>query len=168
MNATVASGRSAAALAAGFDTVSLAFSKGLGAPVGSVIAGARPLIERAHRFRKMLGGGMRQAGIIAAAALFALDHNVARLADDHANARLLAEGLNAVPGLGVDLGSVQSNIVMVNLDDGLPPPVELAARLTARGLLCFPFGARRLRLVTHLDVSREECQRALPLFTSVL
>ncbi|MEA2699804.1 MAG: threonine aldolase [Myxococcales bacterium] len=168
MNASVATGESPAALAAGFDTVSLAFSKGLGAPVGSVIAGARPLVERAHRFRKMFGGGMRQAGVIAAAALYALDHNIARLVDDHANARLLGERLAAVPGLSIEIASLQSNIVMVDLDPRLPPAAEIVTRLGARGVLTFPFGPRRIRLVTHLDVTREECERAATIFAEVL
>ncbi|HEX3698079.1 MAG TPA: GntG family PLP-dependent aldolase [Polyangia bacterium] len=168
MNAAVASGQTPAALADGFDTVSFAFSKGLGAPVGSVIAGSRPLIERAHRFRKMLGGGMRQAGVIAAAALYALDHNVDCLADDHAKARLLGERLGKLPGLTVDTARLHSNIVMVDLDPRLPPAKALSARLHARGVLCFPFGPRRLRLVTHLDVSRAQCERAAEIFADVL
>ena len=168
MNASLASGQGPAALADGFDTISLAFSKGLGAPVGSVIAGSRASIERAYRFRKMLGGGMRQAGVIAAAALYALDHNVNRLADDHANARLLGERLAAVPGLSVDTTRLQSNIVMVDLDPRLPSAKELVARLAARGVLCFSFGPRRLRLVTHLDVSRAQCESAAQIFAEAL
>jgi threonine aldolase len=140
-NAAVAQGVSAAELAAPFDTVSMCFSKGLGAPVGSVIAGARPLMVRAHRFRKMLGGGMRQAGILAAAALHALDTNVERLADDHANARLLAERLSEVPGLSVNLEKVQTNIVMVDLATWLPAGPEASAALKAAGVLCLPVGA---------------------------
>jgi threonine aldolase len=166
MNASAASGESPAALAAGFDTVSLAFSKGLGAPVGSVIAGARPLVERAHRFRKMFGGGMRQAGVLAAAALYALDHNIPRLVEDHANARLLAERLATVPGLTVEAPA--SNIVMIDLGPGQPNAAALSERLGARGVLCFPFGPRRLRLVTHLDVSRDQCERASEIFAELL
>lgn len=166
MNASAASGEAPAALAVGFDTISLAFSKGLGAPVGSVIAGARPLIERAHRFRKMFGGGMRQAGVLAAAALYALDHNVGRLPEDHANARLLAERLAALPGLSVE--APPSNIVMVDLAASLPGAALLSQRLGARGVLCFPFGARRLRLVTHLDVSRAQCERSARIVADVL
>ncbi|HVR62650.1 MAG TPA: GntG family PLP-dependent aldolase [Polyangia bacterium] len=166
LNACAASGESPAALAAGFDTVSLAFSKGLGAPVGSVIAGARPLVERAHRFRKMFGGGMRQAGILAAAALFALEHNVGRLPEDHANARLLADRLATLLGLSVE--PPPSNIVMVDLGAHLPGAAALSERLGARGVLCFPFGARRLRLVTHLDVSRAQCEQAAEIFADVI
>ena len=168
LNAVVACGRSAAELATPFDTVAFAFSKGLGAPVGSVIAGRWPDIERAARLRKMLGGGMRQAGILAAAALWALDHNVERIAEDHANARFLAERLAAEPGLTVDLTRVQTNIVMADLGPGLPSAPELAAALSARGIHMLPFGPRRLRLVTHLDVTRAACERAADSIGEVL
>jgi threonine aldolase len=150
LNAAVATGRSLADLARPFDTVAFAFSKGLGAPVGSVIAGRWPDIDRAARLRKMLGGAMRQSGILAAGALWALDHNMERLVADHANARLIAERLAAVPGLVVDVTNVQTNIVMV----------DVSPRLEQRGVRAFPFGLRRLRLVTHLDVDREACEEA--------
>jgi len=168
MNAAAATSETPRALAAGFDTVSLAFSKGLGAPVGSVLAGARPLVTRAQRFRRMMGGGMRQAGILAAAALYALDHNVARLAEDHANARLLAERVAALPGLLIDPATVESNIVMVDLGPALPPAAEIVARLGARGVLCFAFGARRIRMCTHLDVDRAACARAAEIFADAI
>ena len=167
-NAAVASGASTAALAAAFDTVSMCFSKGLGAPVGSVIAGTRAAMVRAHRFRKMLGGGMRQAGILAAAALYALENNVDRLAEDHANARLLAERLSELPGLSVNLERVQTNIVMVDLATWLPAGPEAAAALKGAGVLCLPVGPRRLRLVTHLDVNRAACEHAVQLFADAL
>ncbi|MEP6654778.1 MAG: GntG family PLP-dependent aldolase, partial [Myxococcales bacterium] len=167
-NAAVATGASAAALAAPFDTVSLCFSKGLGAPVGSVIAGSKAHVSRAHRFRKMLGGGMRQAGIVAAGALYALEHNVTRLAEDHAHARLLAEHLAGIRGISVDLARVQTNIVLLDLAPPLPDAVEVAGRLREKGILCLPFGPRRLRLVTHLDVDRAACLRAADGLASVL
>lgn len=167
-NAAVATGASAAALAAPFDTVSLCFSKGLGAPVGSVIAGSKAHIARAHRFRKMLGGGMRQAGILAAGALYALEHNVTRLTEDHAHARLLAEHLAGIPGISVDLARVQTNIVLLDLAPPLPAAIEVAERLREKGILCLPFGPRRLRLVTHLDVDRAACLRATDGLVSVL
>ncbi len=167
-NAAVATGRSPAELAAPFGTATLCFSKGLGAPVGSIIAGSRPLVARALRFRKMLGGGMRQAGILAAAALYALDHNVDRLAEDHANARLIAERLADVPGLRVDLARVQTNIVMVDMDPPRPAAAEAVARLHARGLMCIAFGPRRLRLVTHLDVDRAACEAAAQIIATAL
>jgi len=164
LNAAAALGTPAAELAAPFDTASLCFSKGLGAPVGSVLAGSREAIDRAHRLRKMLGGGMRQAGVLAAAALYALDHNVERLIEDHRNARMLAERLAEVPGLTVDLAGVQTNILMVDVNDPLPPAAAFAERLRGRGVLCLAIGPSRLRLVTHLDVSRADCERAVELF----
>jgi threonine aldolase len=167
-NAAVAQGGSLAALAAQFDTVSLCFSKGLGAPVGSVFAGTRAAVDRGHRFRKMLGGGMRQAGIVAAAALHALEHNLDRLAEDHANARFLAERLSELPGVSVNLERVQTNIVLVDLATWLPAADAAATALRAAGVLCIPFGPRRLRLVTHLDVDRPACERAVSLFAEAL
>ncbi len=167
LNAAVAVDEPPDALARGFDTVSMCFSKGLGAPVGSVIAGSKALMARALRFRRMLGGGMRQAGVLAAAAIYALDHNVERLAQDHANARWLAARLATVPGLLVD-AAPPSNIVMVDLGPGLPTARELSARLATRGVLCLPFAERRVRLVTHLDVDRAGCERAAEELTNAV
>jgi len=165
-NAAVASGgdaRAAArALAEPFDTVSVCFSKGLGAPVGSALCGSRDLIGRAHRVRKMLGGGMRQAGVLAAAALHALDHHIDRLADDHANARRLAEGLQGLPGVRCDMP--QTNIVFVDVaPERAHGVVERAREL---GVLCT--GLYRLRLVTHLDVSATDVERAVGVMRAVL
>lgn len=168
LNAATTCGISAADLAAPFDTATLCFSKGLGAPVGSVIAGSSALVDRAHRFRKMLGGGMRQAGIIAAGALYALDHHVDALVDDHAHARLLAEGLAALPGVTVDLARVQTNIVLVDVHDAGPPAAEVVTRLASAGVLALPFGPRRIRLVTHRDVDQAGCRRAIEAFAAVL
>jgi threonine aldolase len=165
-NAAVAQGVAAATLAASFDTVSMCFSKGLGAPVGSVIAGTRAHIERAHRFRKMLGGGMRQAGILAAAALYALDHNVERLAQDHANARLIAERLAQRPGVSVELP--ETNIILVDLAAPLPTAEAAASAFKAAGVRCLPFGPRRLRLVTHMDVDRAACEQAVKIMSETL
>ena len=146
---------SARTLAEPFDTVSVCFSKGLGAPVGSALCGPRELIARAHRVRKMLGGGMRQAGVLAAAALHALDHHVHRLADDHVHARRLAEGLQGLPGVSVE--PPQTNILFVDL---APERAHGAVeRARAEGVLCT--GLYRLRLVTHLDVSAEDIGRAI-------
>jgi threonine aldolase len=167
-NAAVAQGAAVATLAAPFDTVSMCFSKGLGAPVGSVIAGTKAHIDRAHRFRKMLGGGMRQAGILAAAALWALDHNIDRLAEDHANARMLAERLAEQPGLSINLERVETNIVLVDLAASLPAADVAAAALRTAGVRCLPFGPRRLRLVTHLDVNRAACERAATIMAQTL
>ena len=144
-----------AEICAPFDTVSVCFSKGLGAPVGSALAGPKDFIARAHRVRKMAGGGLRQAGILAAAALHALDHHVERLADDHANARALAEGLQGLPGVTAHVP--QTNIVFVDLAPEKAPGV--VERLAAQGVLCT--GLYRLRLVTHLDVNADDIQRAV-------
>lgn len=168
LNASVACGRSPSELARPFDTVSFAFSKGLGAPVGSVIAGRWPDIDRASRLRKMLGGGMRQAGLLAAGALWALDHNIERISEDHANARRLAEALAGVPGLSIDLALVQTNMVMVDLAPGRPDARELVRRLEKVGVRVLPFGPRRIRLVTHLDVDADACHRAAQRIEEVL
>ena len=165
-NAAVASGGDARAaarvLAEPFDTVSVCFSKGLGAPVGSALCGSRDLIGRAHRVRKMLGGGMRQAGVLAAAALHALDHHIDRLADDHTNARRLAEGLQGLPGVRCDMP--QTNIVFVDVTpERAHGVVERAREL---GVLCT--GLYRLRLVTHLDVSATDVERAVGVMRAVL
>jgi threonine aldolase len=168
LNAAAALGTRAAALAAPFATASLCFSKGLGAPVGSVLAGSRALIARARRFRKMLGGGMRQVGILAAAAEYALAHNVERLHDDHANARLIAERTASIAGVTVDLGSVVTNIVMIDLGPRIAATEMVLTALGAEGLLCLALGPRRLRLVTHLDVSRSDCERAAAILERVL
>jgi threonine aldolase len=144
-------------IASRFDSVSVCFSKGLGAPLGSALCGSRELIARAHRIRKMLGGGMRQAGIAAAGALHALHHHVDRLAEDHAHARALAEGLQGLPGVTVQ--PPQTNIVFVDLaPEKAPGAVE---RLRAAGVLVT--GLYRLRLVTHLDVGAADVARAIPL-----
>ena len=141
-----------------FDSVSVCFSKGLGAPVGSALVGSREFIARAHRIRKMAGGGMRQAGLLAAAALHALDHHVERLAEDHALARRLAEGLAGVPGLRVEVP--QSNIVFVDLEgDAAARGTALIEHLKAQGVLAT--GLYRLRFVTHLDVDAEGVDRAI-------
>jgi threonine aldolase len=157
-NASAATGASEKELAAGFDSVSVCLSKGLGAPVGSLVAGSKPLIKACHRLRKMQGGGMRQAGILAAAGLFALEHNRARLVEDHANARAFAEMLATVSGLRVDLANVQTNIVMIDIDRGTVPAfIELAKE---EGVLIGANGTRQVRAVMHLDVDREGVMRA--------
>jgi threonine aldolase len=159
-NAAATSGHTAAQFAEPFDLVAVSLSKGLGAPVGSLLAGRRELIERAVRYRRMFGGAMRQAGLLAAAGLYALDHHVARLADDHANARRFAEALVANPAVDLDLGTVQTNIVVFHLKPGTADAATLVGRARERGVLLFAFGARTLRAVTHLDVSAEQCARA--------
>jgi len=161
-NAAVATGKPVGELAAPFDSVSVCFSKGLGTPAGSALVGSRELIARAHRVRKMLGGGLRQAGVLAAAALHALDHHVERLAEDHAHARLLADGLQGLDGVSVT--PPQTNIVFV---DVVPAKAAgLVDRLKAAGVLCT--GLYRIRFVTHLDVSREDIERAVPVIRAAL
>jgi threonine aldolase len=167
-NTAAASGRSLAELAAPFDVVSVALSKGLGCPVGSVIAGRREVISRAVRARRMFGGAMRQSGILAAAGLWALDHNLARLAEDHANARLLAERLAGLRGVSLDLATVQSNIVIFRLEEGAPDAATVVARAQERDVLVSAFAARTVRAVTHLDVSRADCELAADRLVQVL
>jgi len=164
-NASVATGFPVSELVRGFDSVMFCLSKGLGCPVGSLLCGSREFIEEARRVRKALGGGMRQAGILAAAGLYALEHHVERLAEDHENARILAQGLSEIPCLSVT--PPETNIVLVEILRG-PTAAELAERLKRRGVLVAPAGAgteaRKLRLVTHLDVSREDILRTIDLF----
>jgi len=154
MNAVVASGVPAAEMTQGFDTAWLDFTKGLGAPLGACLAGSAELIEEAWRYKQMIGGAMRQAGIVAAGALYALDHHVDRLAEDHANAATLARGI-AELGLAVD--EVETNIVFFSCEDA--PAV--CAGLEEREVRMGPVGPQRVRAVTHLDVSAEGVQRAL-------
>jgi threonine aldolase len=155
-NAEVASGIAAADWAEPFDTVTFCLSKGLGAPVGSLVCGTRASIERAHRFRKQQGGGMRQAGILAAAGLFALEHNVKRLADDHANARRLAQGLAELPGVAVPAPPETNIVVFEHARAG-----AFSAALRERGVLANPIAPDALRAVTHLDVSADDVETAL-------
>jgi threonine aldolase len=160
MNAVVATGVSAARWAAWFDTVSLCFSKGLGAPVGSALAGPAELIRQAHRLRQLLGGGMRQAGVIAAAALYALDHHVDRLAEDHEHAQILARAVEQTEGLRLESGPVETNLVWITVDPSLGDARGLADRLREQGVLVSPLGPQVIRACTHLDVSREEVELA--------
>jgi threonine aldolase len=160
MNAVVASGIPAAEWGRHFDTISICFSKGLGAPVGSALAGPAGLIRAGHRLRKVLGGGMRQAGVIAAAALYALDHHVERLADDHENAQILARAVEQTEGLSLESGPVESNLVWIAVDPILGTAADVAGRLRAQSLLISPLGPRVLRACTHLDVSREDVEIA--------
>jgi threonine aldolase len=158
-NASIATGLSPKLLASPADTVSACFSKGLGAPVGSILAGPRGLIVRAHRYRKMLGGGMRQVGVLCAAALYALDHHVARLADDHQNARHLAEGLAQLPGIALDPSQVETNIVIFDVRS--IPAAEFVQRAAAAGVRVNAIGPKRIRAVTHLDVTARDIEAAL-------
>lgn len=157
-NAAVATGLTPAALAREFDTVSVCFSKGLGAPVGSALVGSRELIRAGRRFRKMLGGGMRQGGILAAGALFALEHHRERLAEDHENARLLAGELAGLRGAGVEAQPPETNIVLLRCTKG--DAEVLAGSLAQAGVLASAMDRQTLRLVTHLDVSRDDVLEA--------
>jgi len=159
-NAAVALGVDASAITGQFDSVAFCLSKGLGAPVGSLLCGSADLVARARRWRKVAGGAMRQAGILAAAGIVALEHHVARLAEDHRNATRLAEGLADMPGLRVDLRQVQTNMVFVHVERGSPH--DLAAHLGRHGVLAR--AGRPMRLVTHLDVAADDVGRALAAF----
>ena len=167
-NASVHSGIGPAQLAAPFDLVMVAFSKGLGAPAGSMLAGPRELINSAIRYRRMFGGAMRQVGMLAAACDFGLTHHFARLAEDHANARMIAERLVACPGVGIHLDRLHTNIVVWKLDGARVGAAELVAQARAQNVLINPLGANTLRLLTHLDVSRAECVRAADVLCGLL
>lgn len=167
-NAAVATKKSVADLVKPVDSVSFCLSKGLGCPVGSVVCGSREFITRARRYRELLGGGMRQAGILAAAGIYALDHHVERLQEDHENARLLASALAEIEGLSVDLDKVQSNMVFVEVTkEGLTAP-DYAARLKERGVLVNAMGKARFRAVTHLQVSKKDVEDAIEVFRQAL
>ncbi|MGZ5131146.1 MAG: threonine aldolase family protein [Caldimonas sp.] len=167
-NASVASGLAEAELAAPFDLVAVSFSKGLGAPGGSMLAGSRELIATATRQRRMFGGAMRQVGILAAAAIHALDHHRERLTEDHQHARLLAEALADSAAVRLDLASVQTNIVVFHLAPGALDAGVLVAQARERGVLLNVFGPRTVRAVTHLDVSREQVQAAATVLRELL
>ncbi len=172
-NAAVGSGTSVAELAAPFDTVSICLSKGLGAPVGSVLVGRQDRIDRAYRFRKMYGGGMRQAGVLAGAGLYALEHNIERLADDHRRARQLGEAIDAIEGMSCDLSRVQTNLVYMDLAPGSPlaelnadgRPALMTA-LEERGVRIVG-GPHRLRAVCHLGIDDIALARAIEVFQSL-
>ncbi|MGB6191497.1 MAG: GntG family PLP-dependent aldolase [Terracidiphilus sp.] len=159
-NASTALGVDVKSLTRGFDTVMFCLSKGLGAPVGSMLTGSAELIDRGRVHRKALGGGMRQAGVIAAAGLIALEKMPARLHEDHANARLMAEGLSHIDGVAIDLATVETNIVIFRLKNGQSAD-ELVRRVKSRGILISSVGPDAIRLVTHHDVDRARCLKAV-------
>jgi threonine aldolase len=163
-NASTALGVDVKALTRGFDTVMFCLSKGLCAPVGSMLVGSAELMDQARIYRKALGGGMRQVGILAAAGLIALEKMPARLHEDHANARLLAEALSHMECVDIDLESVETNIVIFKLKGGVNA-TELVARLKARGILASTVGPTSIRMVTHHDVSRADCVQAIEVLT---
>ena len=166
-NASVATGTPVSDLAAPFDLVSVALSKGLCAPGGSVLTGTKPIIQRAVRYRRMFGGAMRQVGILAAAGLHALDHHLTRLADDHANAARIAERLAQSARVVLDPSAVQTNIVVFQVTPDAPDAATVVTRARERGVLLFAFGPRTLRLVTHADVTAEQCVQAAEILTAI-
>jgi threonine aldolase len=167
LNASLASGIPPDIYAQYFDSVSICLSKGLGAPIGSVIAGSGEFIDRAHRFRKMFGGGMRQVGIIAAAGIYALDHHIDRLSVDHTNAKRLAHGLSQSDGVGIAPNSVETNIVVFDVSETGTDPHQVGEQLRERGILMLPFGKTLIRAVTHLDVTSQDIERALEITANV-
>ncbi len=166
-NAALASGKSAAELAAPFDLISVSLSKGLGCPAGSMLSGSKERITRCVRFRRMHGGAMRQVGILAAAGLYALDHLMTRLAEDHTHAKLIAQRLAASKRIVLDPNKVVTNILIFDLAEGAPDAATMVARAKAKGVLMFDFGPRTIRLVTHLDVTREQCEKAAEILVEI-
>jgi threonine aldolase len=156
-NAVVASGIPANEWAQHFDTVSVCFSKGLGAPVGSALCGPRDKIKQARRRRKMLGGGMRQIGSLAAAALYALEHHIERLAEDHAKAQLIAQAVRENQQLALISNHVETNIVIFTVANELGTAAEFCERLLKLGIRLYAIGPQKIRAVTHLDVTKEQC-----------
>ena len=167
-NAVMATGTPLHTWAKPFDSVSVCLSKGLGAPIGSVIAGSGEFIRKARRVRKMYGGGMRRVGIIAAAGIYAIDNNFNRLVEDHRNAQLLAERLNDLEGLKIDLESVQTNIVVIDITETKKSVEQFLKALKEKGILLVPFGKTKIRAVTHLDVKRDQILGAVEKFKEIL
>ena len=165
-NASVATGIPEREYARHFNSVSVCFSKGLGAPIGSALAGTAAFIDRARRFRKMFGGGMRQAGIVAAGALYALEHHRERLAEDHANARRLAEGIAGLPGIALDPATVETNIIIFRVTPAPAPSV--CARLKEAGVWMLARDDENVRAVTHLDVNRAQIDEAIAIVGRVM
>jgi threonine aldolase len=167
-NASVATGIKPAEYAQRADSVSVCLSKGLGAPIGSLVAGSKTFIDRVHRFRKMFGGGMRQVGIIAAAGIYALDHHIERLKEDHQNAKRLAIGLKEFKGVSINPDHVETNILIFNIADTGMTAQQAAETMRREGVLIHAIGKTQIRLVTHLDVSSEDIEKALKAFKKLL
>lgn len=166
-NTHVATGVSLPELTRPFDSISCCLSKGLGAPIGSMIVGSAEFVGRCLRERKLFGGGMRQVGLIAAAGLYAVKHNIPRLAEDHTNAKYLAAELNTLESLDIDMSRVETNIVVLHLKMDMNS-TQLAEKFKSVGVLALPFGPKKMRLVTHLDVSRAQCEDAVERIRSIL
>jgi len=167
-NASVATGIKSEEYAQWADSVSVCLSKGLGAPIGSLVAGSKSFIDRVHRFRKMFGGGMRQAGIIAAAGIYALDHHIERLKDDHQNARRLAVGLKEFKGVSIDPKFVETNIVIFDVSNTGMTGAQVSEAMKKEGVLIHAFSRTQIRLVTHLDITSEDIETALKAFEKIL
>jgi threonine aldolase len=167
-NASVETGISVKEYSGQFDSISFCFSKGLGAPIGSILCSDKHTIEIAHRFRKVLGGGMRQAGIIAAAAIYALEHNIDRLKDDHRKARYFAEEINKLNNVEIDLDAVQTNIVIFKLEKDDSGIKKLIANLYEKGILIAEAGSGSLRAVFHMDVDDSQTQKSVEIFKTLL
>jgi threonine aldolase len=167
-NAIVATGVAATEWGKHFDTVSICFSKGLGAPVGSALAGPKDFITKARRYRKIFGGAMRQAGVLAAAAVYALDHHIDRLADDHRNAQVIAEAIADTPGLKLVPPEVHTNLVWFEIDPHLGTAKDIFTRLKERGVLVGNGGEQVLRACTHLDISAADAERAADIIRKTL
>jgi threonine aldolase len=167
-NASAETGIPVGRYAALADTVSICLSKGLGAPIGSCLAGRKQDIERARMVRKSWGGGMRQVGIIAAAGIYALEHNVERLKEDHENARLLARGLSEVPGISIDPSAVETNIVIFDVTGTGMSAAGFSEALRGQGVLMLPAGRSQVRAVTHLHIEKHHIERSLEVIEQVL
>lgn len=168
MNAVIASGIPAHEQTRGYDSITFCLTKGLGCPVGALVAGSQEFIRTARRYKQVFGGAMRQAGIIAAAGLYALDHNVERLAEDHANARIFARGIAEIPGIAINSEHVETNLVFFDVSGTGFTAADVVARLLARGVRVGAQGPTRIRAVTHLDVSRADIERAVTIAQETL
>ena len=167
MNASVASGIAAAEYSKYFETVTICFSKGLGAPMGSMIAADEETISTVHRLRKMVGGGQRQVGVVAAAALYALDHHVERLAEDHENARRLALALADMPGVAIDPDDIDTNIVFFDVSDSGKTALDVVVEMAGQGVMMLPLAEMKVRCVTHLGVDTKDIDAAIKAFSEV-
>jgi len=166
-NASIATGIKLAEYASYFDSVSLCFSKGLGAPVGSIVVGSKEFIKKAHYYRKTYGGGMRQVGILAAACIFAVENHFERLSVDHQNAKILAEGLQSLSGFNIDKKSVETNIVIADVSATGRKATEVSEMLKREGILTIPFGPFKNRFVTHLNLNREDIETSLKIINKL-
>lgn len=167
-NTAVAENITPKVLARTFDLVSVAFSKGLGAPGGSMLAGNKDIIKKAIRFRRMSGGAMRQVGIFAAACIYAIDNNFQRLEQDHINAKIIAKRLSESDRVIIDIDSVKTNIIVFNLSENAPEAAAVVFRANEKGVLIFAFGPKTIRVVTHLDVNQEMCKKAADILIKII